>query len=74
MTDMPDHIAEIASGLEPMEREWFFTTEWGSWLFGIGRDLAKKGLCDVSGRGTISLTPLGQKVRRYLQENDDGKY
>ena len=73
MTDTPDHIVEIASGLSSLEREWI--TGWqgvaGAAFNVVAVDLQRKGL--LKGVMNWNLNELGQRVRHYLQENDDGK-
>jgi hypothetical protein len=51
--------------LSNMERAWFLTSQWGSWVYAVGKDLVAKGLTEVV-NGNVTMTPLGLAVQEIL--------
>jgi len=62
----PRAVESIVANLTKMERKWFTTTEWGSWLAEVGQDLAAKDLVKTS-NGAFTLTPVGVEVSLFLK-------
>ena len=61
---------QIAGNLTPIEKEWFLAKSWGSWLWGVGQDLAAKGLVEVNGP-YMHETDSGKAVRAILESRND---